>query len=390
MFVLENNKYLTFLGSDGGLFSYSLDGSNCKTHGELFSVIDFISLKFDVSMQPLEENYVALYGADCNQEGAALVVYSTQFRIPQIQQFFKLFTNGAKLWFIENSIFLPVGQNLAVLPFKLDVEQIAAFIGSHKSIQKEVDADIKIVNNLDVASWVESQKIRDRDVPELLRDAISAWVYQGLPEGVILSEILPDTLKNNETKVLSHCLKYFSDFPEKHLANIVKFLLEVDASHFNGNQCDVIGLPECLQPLERINLLDSILKRSFNEITLLPYLRSQLSLNNVLLLLEYIYLISSEAGYVLTGLSFVDTEYKLLAWCNILIDSCYQKVVLSNSESVIYVFQKFSNLIQNHLLCLKDLNKLTPLLTEIKRQKLNRENMYINLRYTVEQMTLYS
>lgn len=379
-----------FSGSDGSLFFYSLDESDSSSTGELYSVIDFISTDNDVSMCSLDENYIGLYGADCNQEGAALVIYSTQFKVAQTRQSFKLFTDGAKLWLTENAVILPVGQNLAVVRFKLEVEQLAALIGSHKNVQKDVDVDIKIVNDLDVVSWVEGNKLKDRDVPDLLKDKISDLVYQGMPEGLIIEQILPDILASQDTEVLSHCLRYFSDIPEKYLVKILKFLLEAEVSHFKGNKCDISGISELLQPFERVNLLDNILKKSFNETLLLPHLRSQLTLNNVLLLLDYIYLIGSEDGYVLPGLSFVETESKLIDWCTVVIDSSYQKIVLSNDDSVKNVLEKFNELIQSHLQCLTGLRQVTPLLEQIKSQKaINIENKFMNSRYSVEQMSLY-
>lgn len=368
-----------------------MEESNSGNTYELFAVIDFLSTDYDVSMHSLDENYIALYGAERNQEGAALVIYSTQFKVAQTRKSFKLFTERAKLWLTENLLIVPIGQTLVVVPFKLEVEQLTALIGSHKIIQQDVKADVNIVHALDVASWVESHKIRDREVPDLLKNKISDLVYQGMPESIILEEMLPDIIEDQDTKVLSHSLSYFSDLSEKYLAKILKFLLETETLHFKGNRCDIAGISEKLQPLERVNLLDNILKKPFNETLLLPHLRSNLSLNNVLLLLDYIYLIGSDDGYVLPGLSFVETESRLIEWCSILIDSNYQKIVLSNDETTKEILQKFNKLIQSHLLCLKDLMEIAPLLELIKRQKIvNRESRFMNLTYTIEQFTLYS
>lgn len=370
---------------------HPLDQEDCRSPGELFSVINVISTDFDVFLKSLDENYVAIYGADCNQEGAALIIYNTQFKVTQSKQLFKLFTSSAKLWYIHNAVFLPVGQNLAVVPVKLEVEQLAALIGSHKCTHKETDVDIKIVNNLDVVSWVESRKIRDREVPDILKDKISDYVYQGMPESMILEEVLPDILQKCDLQILLQCLRYFSDVPEKSLVQILKFLLEADCSNFKGNQCDMIGLPEHLQPLERVNLLNNILKKSFNESILLPYLQSQLSLNSVLLLLDYISLIGLEGGYVLPGLTFVETEYKLIEWHNSLLDSSYQKFILCNDDSVKSRLLKIDDLIQNQLVCLNNLREVMPLVQQMSKQKLfNYKYRSNNSKYSIEQTILYS
>lgn len=381
---------INFLGSDGSVFSHSLEESNNSNNCELFSTINFISTDHDVSVQSLDENYLVFYGADCNQEGAALIIYNVQFKVVQTRQNFKLFTERAKLWLTESAVILPVGQNLAVVPFKLEIEQLVALIGSHKTVQKDLDADVKIVTELDVVSWVESAKIRDREVPDLLKEKISELVYQGMTEGTILEQLLPEILANHETKVLSQSLRYFLDIPEKYLVKILKYVLVTDRVHFKGNKCDISSLPDALQPLERVNLLESILKKPFNDTLILPHLRSHLSLNEVLLLLDYIYLIGSDDGYVLQGLTFVETETILVQWCSLLMDSSYQKIVLSDDKSISDIFEKFNSLIDDHLVCLKDLKEVAPLLTQIKDQKeINRDCKLLNTRYTVEQFSFY-
>lgn len=357
----------------------------------MFATINFVSTDHDVSVHSLDENYLVFYGADCNQEGAALIIYNVQFKVVQTRQNFKLFTERAKLWLIENAVILPVGQNLAVVPFKLEIEQLAALIGSHQIVQKEPDADVKIVADLDVVSWVDTAKIRDRDVPDLLKDKISELVYQGMPESTILEMILPEVLNNHDTKVLLQSLRYFTDIPEKYLVKILKYALETESKYFKGHKCDMSGLPEALQPLERVNLLESIIKKSFNETLILPYLRSQLSLSDALLLLDYIYLIGSDDGYVLQGLTFVETETKLIEWCSILMDSSYQKIVLSDDKSVAEIFEKFNSLVEDHLVCLNDLKEVAPLLKQLTDKKsINNDSKLLNTRYTVEQLSLYS
>lgn len=108
-------------------------------------------------MAALSQDYIALYGANCNEEGATLNIYNIQFKVTQAKQSFKLYNNGTQLWLAENNLLFCVGQNLAVVPFHLHMEQLAALIGSHKLVNDK-DADVAIVHTIQEASWGEEQE----------------------------------------------------------------------------------------------------------------------------------------------------------------------------------------------------------------------------------------
>ncbi|XP_074032384.1 nucleolar protein 11 [Leptinotarsa decemlineata] len=135
--------FSTQLGSGGTLYAFPLEqtvsDSGVDDVGRLFSVVESVSPKHPVSMISLDDNYIALHGANYNEEGAVLVIYNTQFRVRQSKQPFELFTSNAKVWKIENNILLPMGQNLAVIPFDLETEQLTALFGSHKVWQDGLD-----------------------------------------------------------------------------------------------------------------------------------------------------------------------------------------------------------------------------------------------------------
>nr|XP_023015996.1 nucleolar protein 11 [Leptinotarsa decemlineata] len=218
---LENKMHLFTLWSDGAFCANPLEqtvsDSGVYDVGRLFSVVESVSPKHPVSMISLDENYIALYGANYNEEGAVLVMYNTQFRVTQSKQPFELFTSNAKVWKIENNILLPMGQNLAVIPFDLETEQLAALVGSHKVWQDGLDSDIKLIQEVDVASWDEALKVKPENMPKVLSDKIKEMVQHGLPETIIVEELLPDIFKKKETKTLCSLMKHFCDISEKHL-----------------------------------------------------------------------------------------------------------------------------------------------------------------------------
>lgn len=165
MRVTENVGNL--LGSNGKLVSFSATQNSEQTH---LAMITSPSCAHPVTMAFLGHHYVAMYGADQSQEGATLIIYNLQFKVTQSKQTFKLFTSGAKLWCINSDLLAAVGQNLAVVPFHLDTEQLAALIGSHTYNFSEADPDVAIVEDLEVADWgAEADRFKDSSVPRHIR-----------------------------------------------------------------------------------------------------------------------------------------------------------------------------------------------------------------------------
>ncbi|KAJ8956482.1 hypothetical protein NQ314_006719 [Rhamnusium bicolor] len=390
--IEENAVKLLTLWSDGKIFLYPLEVADMMTiPGELFTVIESISTKHAVSMLSLDDNYIAMYGADCNEEGAVLIIYNTQFKVTQLRQPFKLFTNGAKLWSIENNLLLPVGQNLAVIPFYLETEQLAALVGSHKFVPNGIDADITVVQEYEIASWDSKFHLKDIHIPERFTYKINELFKQGLSESTVIGELLPDIFKEQDIKSLSLCLSYFSDIPEKYLSKILKYLVVLDSTIFDNSIQNLSKLcPPELQPIARTKLIDKILSKSFSEILLLPHLRSELVLNEVLLLINYICFLWSKDGHELPSMNTIKTEAKLIDWGYVLIDSNYQKLLLSKDESVRDVLIQFSRIIDENLKSFEDLTLVSTLLSHFRRKKcFSKGTNVINLKYSIEQISLY-
>lgn len=385
-------KYFIFLGSDGKICSYSLDDSEeIPLPGELFAVIQHISTKYSVYILALDENYMAMFGANCNEEGAMLIIYNTQFKVTQSKQSFKLFTNGAKLWSYENNLLLPVGQNLAVIPFYLETEQLAALIGSHKTIQNEMNDDVTLVQEIEIASWDHQLRLKDRHIPEKFSLKINDLLNQGLPESIITEELLLIIFKNQDIDYLASCIDYFYDIPEKYLAKLLKYLIVLDRKAFqNQSKQESKLFPSNLQPMSRIELIDRILCKSFSEILLLPYLRSELTLNEVVTLLNYICFLWSDEGHLLPMKNVVKSYAKLIEWSFLLTDANYQKLLLSKDNSVQEVLHQLSKLVDNHLSSFDDVKFLSSVLHYFKtRNSCNNGIGTSNMKYSIEQICLY-
>lgn len=334
-------------------------------------------------MISLNDDYIVLYGASASEEGAVVIIYNLQFKVTQSKQTFKLFTMGARLWRAENNLLVCVGQNLAAIPFRLDTEQIAALVGSHKVVQEE-NCDVAIVQNLESVTW-ENDAPTDVNglIPEKIRSQVAELSTQGLGENQICEEIIPGFINKNNVDAVSSCLDYFVDLPEICLAKLLKFCLAADFGLFKGSNS------VSLEPLEHVILIDKILTKSFSDVLLLPHLRTELDLSDILSLLQYVSTLLSHDGHCLPGLDTVQTESKLIEWSCALLDSNYQKFLLSKDDNVLQTVSHLLKIVGSHLDYLNDLRSVVPLLTQIQKGKpLNKANN-ASFKYSVEQVHLY-
>ncbi|KAJ8985543.1 hypothetical protein NQ317_019926 [Molorchus minor] len=383
VFHIEGNSLcLLTLWSDGKIFSYPLETDENLGQEELFAAVSSISTKYWVSMLSIGENCVVMYGANPNEEGATLVVYNTQYKVIQASQGFKLFTNGAKMWCIENNLILPVGQNLAVIPFYLESEQLAALVGSHETTQLTIDADAAILEEFKVVSW--NVKLKPKNVQNRY---ISKYLDQGLPESKIMELVLPDILKQNDLDSLSAYIKNFSDISEKHITIILKYLLTSENIFDKTDQDSPELLPLSLQPNKETDLINHTLCRSFNKLLLLPHLRSHLTYDEVFLLIRYICFLLSDESCELSPSINTKMEENVIEWSHILLESNYQKFLLSKNEFVSKMLDQLMKLVEEMLHSLKDLEDVSLFLTRYENRKFN----YVNntLRYSIEQINWF-
>ncbi|XP_044272275.1 nucleolar protein 11 [Tribolium madens] len=393
-YVFHVDKFsVNFLSmwSDGRVYSVELKETDLDSSdiGELFTVIESISCKEYVSLVSLDPNYIAMYGCNSNEEGALLVIYNVQFKVVQSKQSFKLFTNGAKLYCIDGNLFFPVGQNLAVLPFHLDMEQLAALVGSHKVVQ--TDPDISIVQKVQFVSWGKNPDLNVNNVPDKIKSKVEDFESQGLSDNFIFEALLADVLEGKNLDTLIEMVDYFADVPESCLVKVLKLLINLESKLFKKNtQSAASNFPPSLQPRERTELLDVILTKSFNETLLLSHLRSILSLDEVLVLLQYIHFLLSENGHCLPSHNFMETEAKLIEWSCILLDANYQKFLLSRDAKISETLTSLKNQIKEELESYDDLQQLAALLTEIKNNRPIQKTIHMGgMDYSIGEFPLY-
>lgn len=116
--------------------------------------------------------------------GALLLIFNIQLCIVQCKQFFKLYTTPPRLWSAgTDSLLLVVGQHLAVAPYHLGKQRLAALVGSHN-----IGSNQQVV-----VDWEnEESMIKDDDTMELsdLEKEIGKLAEEGLSQAKLVFVVL--------------------------------------------------------------------------------------------------------------------------------------------------------------------------------------------------------
>ncbi|CAH0546291.1 unnamed protein product [Brassicogethes aeneus] len=387
------NVYLLTTWSDRRMFSCKLEETDVDSNnpGDIFTVVESISCTQPICMTSLNEDYIAMYGPNCNEEGALLIIYNTQFKVTQSKQNFKMFKADAKLYCIEKNLFLTVGQNLAVIPFNLDTEQLAALVGSHKAIENRLDEDISIVHELEVTKW-SSKKVLTNPIPKELD--LEELKQQGLPESIILDHIVPIIIEKKDVKMLKNIIKNFIDIPEKYLAKLLRFTLNADKKLFKDSSLNSnlpAEFPKDLGPFERTDIIDKILDKSFSEILLIPHIRNELSLDDITKIFTYFCYTCSLEGMRFKMNENTITDKTFLSWVEVLFDSSYQKLVFSKDPALVELVKKMESIVMDQINALEEINQITPYLNELRNGRTYLKGLEnAPNKYVIEQINLFA
>ena len=337
-------------------------------------------------MVAVSNSYVAMYGGNIDEEGAQLILYNVQFKVCQTRQSFKLF-HPTKMWCIDDNVMLCVGQNLAVVPFFINTQQLSEMVGSHNPLL--VMDDVQIIENVEVKTWNgDSQDIElDTVVPENIKTDLEDLLVQGFSERAISEILLNKYIENGDTSGIVTCVEHFNDIPEHCIVDLLNCFLSTRL--FPGEEI-VEKDSNCLLPPARCDLVDTILQYPCNDVVLVQNIKKNFSLDNILALISYISYLLSEFGHTLPKLSCAQSDKRLIEWSSLLLDASYQKFLLSKDESVLHVLKKLQSLIVKHLTYIGHYNKTLPVLTQAyERKQLNLNVMKGSCKYCIEEVDLY-
>ncbi|XP_055844846.1 uncharacterized protein LOC129911163 [Episyrphus balteatus] len=141
----EVSTSLFTIWSDGRVFLKNLKQKS-KSVGQFVSMFDDLKLDTPLTILGVSKNCVAIYGANSTQEGGSLILYNTQFKVIKSKQFFKIYFNYSRLWLVESSILLAMGQNLSVVSYQTSKETLSDLVGSQISNDFSKNVALEFIN----------------------------------------------------------------------------------------------------------------------------------------------------------------------------------------------------------------------------------------------------
>jgi len=304
----------------------------------------------------LSETTIAIYGADVTDEGAVLMIYNVQFKLVQATQKLKFYTNGAKLWKIEDKLLLAAKRHLAVVPYHLEPQRVSAMLGSSlrfKNENNEKDADdIVVIQDAMVAQWENKNQTRKNSlsgIPSSISKQIHVYLNEGWSDTAIQELLIPDLMKSNDISSIYWCLDTFKDLPEKLLVDLLAFTLKNPDKIFvpvqNGTTDNI---SKANDRYSKDGFLARILSISYSDASLLSHLRTGLTFDEVLKLLEYLIHKLSEERNLLDD-NPQPSDHQLYEWSCMLLDSHYQHYLLSQDASILELFNQLDSILEQHV-----------------------------------------
>ncbi|XP_043503021.1 nucleolar protein 11 [Polistes fuscatus] len=394
----KSNAYLLTLWSHGRLYSHSLIDTSDSEPSKLISVIANIHTTHPVIMVALNETMIAAYGADVSEEGAVLMVYNVQFKLVQATQKLKLYTKEAKMWRVEDKLLLAANRHLAVAPYRLAPQRIAAMLGSSvrfKNNHENEEDEVVIVQDSIIAHWENTKPIKSTfkqdDVPQNISKQILSYIIEGLSDARIQELLIPQLIESKDAIAINWCLNNFKDLPEKLLTDLLMFSLRTSDDTFIPLQNGMSnGMSDQKILSTRNQFLDKIFCISYSDVFLLSYLKTGLNFDEVLRLLNYLIEKLDQETVDDEFDTFEPNDKQLYDWSILLLDSHYQQYILSKDSQVLSLLNKLSSILEKHFQLLKDLENLRPMLQRIINGKSLKPSVKnYNKFYSIEEIKFY-
>ncbi|XP_050434393.1 nucleolar protein 11 [Adelges cooleyi] len=344
---LRENKdsfsILTFW-SDKCLYSYELyDESKIGEYpGKVCTTVNLINTENPVTIMQLSSDCIGLYGAEPNGEGGALVVYNFHYNMTVAVQHFKNYNNPPNLWCFGNNLLLITGQNLAVIPFTCERNNLSLLMDSNLIENNEQYVEVEWDTNA-------KDKCSDKNISN-----------STLSQSKLNEITISDYLKKKDDQSLIRLLKEQSDISDNSLVEILLYCSLIPKKH-----TDLLLKVFSYPPLNRPSCL-----------------RTRMPFENMLNVLK-------------TTHSFMKKELvedRLIDWTTLMIDCSYQQILLSNDPNVL----EFITQLQDDVNCKCDyaeaVNNINNILSVIKTNsgiKKKRTDEPVNNLYKIEKINLY-
>lgn len=269
---------------------------------------------------------------------------------------------------------------------------------------------LKLVSNVDANALIMSENF------ELLSLELEKY---GASEIEITNKMIPLLLKTNRTEDIGLLLKKYNHISERMLVKTLKFLINCksdsmmvdDTNDDNATQSEVSdkivlskskSFPNAnvfLTPevSNKKDVLSILLSCSHDSKNIVKYLRQEISLNEMLLILDYLYniLIKSSLDDVeethvnlIEGVNF-ELETQQFEWFKLLLDSHYQQILLSKDEQLLNKLNNWMDLVVEYMRIVGEMGEMRQLLLNISKGTIFQSNKQCNKWYKIEKLSLY-
>lgn len=350
---------------------YSEQGIVTATHN-----VNGISLTSATALVKLDATHIAIYAADCSDEGALLLLFDLKFGMTVATRRLKVFSNPPVLYCSSSNrvLLLCVVQNLVVVPYILQPSLLWNLIGQngHASESKcqplVVSWSSKQVAPDAAAAALEKQrpknplKFRKAEINQL---ADSLW-QSDASFCRLFDELLPLLKEDNDVQGVCLLLSHVKDLPEKWQADLLNFFLRHSSEHVDE------------QESQRLALLLSI---PYSDVVLLSHLRKTLTTKSTLKLLRYLAALLQERQWLQEnggggGGEKTPEIDQIVDWISLILDAHHNELLIAGADvHVQQLVQQLSRLVAERydfLDCLGQSEALIQLLQKKKKPPANR------------------
>ncbi|CAO1400122.1 unnamed protein product [Diamesa serratosioi] len=269
---------------------------------------------------------------------------------------------------------------------------------------------LKMVSNVDVDELILSENF------ELLSLELEKY---GASEVEITNKIIPILLKANRTEDIGLLLKKYNHISERMLVKTLHFLLNcpldssmlADTNDYKKTQSetpDKIVLSKgksfpntnvflAQEVSNKKDVLSILLSCSYDSRNIVKYLRQEISLNEMLLIMDHLFYILTKRslydveekyGNLIEGVDF-ELETQQFEWFRLFLDSHYQQILLSKDKQLINKLNNWTDLVDEHIQSIREMSEMRQLLLSISKGTTIQINKQCNKWYKIEKLSLY-
>ncbi|CAI6346661.1 unnamed protein product [Macrosiphum euphorbiae] len=342
--VRENSDSLNVLTfwSNGYLYSNELyaETSSNDFPGKQLTEITLVNSKKQVTLIQLSSDCIGLYGAEPKGDGAALVIYNFHYNMVVAVQHFKVYTNPPNLWCFGNHLLLVTGQNLAVIPFTCERNNLSLLMDNNL---------IKINDKYEETEW-------DSYAKQKCVDTIST---SALSQSKLNEMIITDHINNKKDKSLIRLLVENNDISDTSLVEILSYC-SLNITKHSSLLLKLFAYPPLNKP---------------------SCLRRQLPFENMLIILNTLYSLMKEKLI----------EERLVDWMTLMIDCSFQQILLSNDPKVLELIIKVQKDINSKCDYVESVYNTNNTMCVMKSKNINskKRDGPVNNLYKIETINLY-